>query len=90
MLMATSLGEVEILREFLTRYPEMVNFTSDGRTALHCAASAGLVEPLKILIEFKADIEQMVGITRLPIGTHNNPTCSTLIFVRICICVVPV
>jgi ankyrin repeat protein len=58
LFVATSLGEVDLLREFLTKYPDMVDFTSDGRTALHYAASAGLAEPMKILLEFHAKIEQ--------------------------------
>ena len=61
MFMAVSLGEVEILREFLTKHPEMVNFAADGRTAMHYAATAGLAEAMKILIEFKGDVEQQVG-----------------------------
>jgi ankyrin repeat protein len=58
LFVATSLGKVDLLRDFLTKYPDMVNFTSDGRTALHYAASTGLAEPMKILLEFHAKIEQ--------------------------------
>lgn len=60
VVMATSLCEVKILREFLTKYPSKVDTVSSGRTALHFAASAGLAEPMKILLEFKANVEQQV------------------------------
>ena len=60
LFVATSLGKVDLLRDFLTKYPDMVNSTSDGRTALHNAASTGLAEPMKILLEFHAKIEQQV------------------------------
>ena len=60
VVMATSLCEVDILREFLTKYPKKVDTVSNGRTALHYAASAGLAEPMKILLEFKADLELQV------------------------------
>ena len=60
VVVATSLGEVGILREFLAKYPDMVNTVSSGRTALHYAASAGLVEPMRVLLEFHANVEQQV------------------------------
>ena len=62
VVVATSLGEVEILREFLTKFPKKVDTVSNGRTALHYAASSGLVEPMKILLQFKADLELQVII----------------------------
>ena len=80
--MATSLGEVAILREFLTKYPKKVDAASSGRTALHYAASAGLAEPMKILIEFKADLEQQVNaqtVCVLPYNVHLHVLCIQVI-----------
>ena len=70
LFVATSLGEVDLLREFLTKYPDMVDFTNDGRTALHYAASTGLAEPMKILLEFHAKIEQQVRTYRYQLFYH--------------------
>ena len=60
VVMATSLSEVKMLRDFLTKYPGKVDTVSSGRTALHVAASSGLVEPMKILLKFGANVEQQV------------------------------
>ena len=57
---ATSLCELDMLREFLNKYPKKVDTVSNGRTALHLAASAGLADAMKILLEFKADVELQV------------------------------
>ena len=62
VFIATSLGEGDLLREFLTKYPAMVDHASDGRTPLHYAASAGLAKPMKILLEFNANIELQVCV----------------------------
>ena len=74
VVMATTLCEVDMLRKFLTKYPDKVNTVSNGRTALHCAASAGLAEPMKILLEFNADVEQQVSRDSYCIHVHVHHT----------------
>ena len=70
LFMATSLGEVDILREFLAKHPQMVDFTAEGRTALHYAAMAGLAESMKVLLEFNSMLERQVGISLLHTGSR--------------------
>lgn len=54
---AAASGDVDTLRDFLRKHPKEVNAKAAGKAAIHCAAVAGNIAVLKVLLEFKADVE---------------------------------
>lgn len=72
--MAAKDGYVHIAQELLKRGIQVDNATKKGNTALHIASLAGQLDIIKLLIEYKADVnvQSSSGFTPLYMAAQEN------------------
>ena len=61
LVAAAAAGDPDTIRTFLSTHPKEVDAKAAGKTAIHCAAVGGHVEVMKVLLEYKPDLEVEVS-----------------------------